>query len=127
MPRRSRVTGNEEPERERAPVKVAPTAQTLKSALCPVCGRTIPEFRAIKVGYVTIDRINYFGSIEWDPNKAFGVKYRAGGRGSFQDTEPIKPEDAPELFNAVKKRLIDALHEWIQKGWITEEELNQPK
>lgn len=97
---------------------------TALGAFCPVCGHTIPENRAIKIGHVTVDRVGYFGSIDWDPNKPFGASFAArGGRGPFREWHYISPEEAPELFKAVKGRLIDAVREWVEKGWINEEEL----
>ena len=105
--------------------KIVPlVAERVISALCPVCGRSVPEKRAIKVGYVTVDRVPYFASIDWDENKPFGVAFSAGGRGSLRDWHYISPDDAPELFEAVKARLIQAVKEWIKKGWISPEEFN---
>lgn len=106
-----------------APTVVRATERTV-AALCPICGKTCPESRALKVGNITVGKVNYFESIDWDPNKPFGVSYQAGGRGSFRSWEHINPEDAPELFEAMKKRFLDALSEWVQKGWIKEEEIH---
>jgi len=103
-------------------VRAEAVAERILAALCPCCGRTIPEKRAIRVGYVTVDRVDYFASIEWDENKPFGVSYVPGGRG-FGNWEHISPEQAPELFEAVKARFIQAWIEWIVKAWITREEL----
>lgn len=115
---------------KRAAVAVAPeirpiprTAERLFGAHCPLCGRNIPQNRAIKIGYVTVDRVGYFGSIDWDPDKPFGVSFAAGGKGAFKDWRPIDPEDAPEFFEALKGRFIDALKEWLAKGWLTREEV----
>jgi len=94
------------------------------AAICPVCGKTIHEKRAIKAGYVTVDHIGYFASIDWDPNKAFGFRQDVSGRGSLANPrEYIEPEDSPELFEAVKARFLAALKEWLDKGWLTREEL----
>lgn len=107
-----------------APVVAPPrVAERVVAALCPCCGRAIPQNRAIKIGSITVDRVPYFESIEWDENKPFGTSYLPAGRGSFHDWLPLKPEDAPELFEAVKKRFLDALGEWLRKGWLTREEL----
>ena len=107
-----------------APIEVpARVGERMVSAICPLCGRTIPEKRAIKMGYVTVDKVGYFEGIEWDPEKPFGVVYEAGGRGSLRNWQYISPEDAPELFEALKARFIQALREWINKGWLTEEDL----
>ena len=125
MPRRSRIERLPQTQEKVSKRRPTPANVTiLFSALCPVCGRTISEFRALRVGYVTIGKVRYFDSIDWDPNKAFGVKYQAGGRGSFQEIEQIQPEHAPELFHAVKTRLLQALKEWVQKGWIDKKELD---
>lgn len=106
-------------------VAVAPLRVAVKvvSALCPICGRAVPENRAIKFGHVTVDRVSYFGSIDWDPEKPFGVSYTPAGRGSFREWQHIDPEDAPELFKAMKARFLDALGEWITKGWISVDEV----
>lgn len=112
-----------------APVAVqerrqAPTSFVI-SAHCPCCGRSISEGRAVKVGYITVGKTPYFDTIDWDPNKAFGVIQPASGRGSFRESREIGPEEAPELFDAVKKRFIDAVGEWRTKGWLTEEDLRK--
>lgn len=97
-------------------------------ATCPVCGHSVPEKRAIKAGYTTVDWIGYFDSIDWDPAKPFGTAfYATGGHpGPTANWFPIGPEDAPELFEAVKKRFLDALREWtVDKKWITREEVER--
>jgi len=115
----------------RREVKPAPTrvitgvvAEKITSAICPVCGKTIHEKRAIKAGYVTVDHIGYFASIDWDPNKPFGIRQEASGRGSLSNPpEYIEPEQAPELFEAVKARFLAALKEWLGKKWISPADL----
>lgn len=106
-----------------APAPEVRVAERVIAALCPVCGRTVPEKRAIKAGYITYDHIPYFDSIEWDKDKPFGVSRLAAGRGSFSNWEYINPQDAPELFEAVKGRFIQALEEWLNKKWIAPEEI----
>jgi hypothetical protein len=122
MPRRKRSEKVEVAVRP-APVRPQVAAERIVAAICPCCGRTIPEKRAIKAGYVTVDHIGYFASIEWDEKKAFGVSYLPGGRGSM-GWSYIDPEEAPELFEAVKARLIRAVREWINKAWLSEEEIS---
>ena len=107
-----------------APMVVAPkVAERVMAAICPLCGRAVPEKRAIKSGYITVDRKPYFDSIDWDENKPFGVAYPLTGRGSLRDWEYISPEQAPELFEALRQRFIQALREWINKGWLSQEEI----
>lgn len=105
------------------PVVTGVVAQRVIGCFCPVCGRTISQFRAIKAGYVTVDQLRYFESIDWDPSKPFGISFDAAGRGSLANWEYIGPEDAPELFEAAKGRFLQALKEWLDKGWIKREEL----
>jgi len=93
------------------------------ACLCPICGRSIPKDRAVKVGHITVEKRPYFESIDWDPEKPFGIAYPAGGRGSYKDWQPIGPEEDPELFAAVKGRFLQAIQEWKQKGWIADEDL----
>lgn len=108
-----------------APARPEVVTERMIAALCPICGRTIPEKRAIKVGYTTVDHINYFASIDWDENKQFGISFAAAGRGSLKDRYYISPQDAHELFEQVKARFIDAIGEWLKKKWITREELER--
>lgn len=111
-------------------VRPAPVSEVAKVAaerfiiaFCPVCGHSIPEKRAKKIGYVTVDRVPYFESINWDANKPFGVSYSAAGRGSLRDWQYITPEEAGELFEAMKARFIQAIEEWIKKGWLEKGEI----
>jgi hypothetical protein len=93
-------------------------------ALCPCCGRAIPERRGTVRGKAgNIETQPYFNTIEWDPNKPFGIARLATGKGSFRESTYIGKDEAPELFEAVKGRLIAALKEWMVKGWISRDEL----
>lgn len=107
---------------ERIRAATAPT-EPIIGAFCPVCGHTIPEKRAIKQGYVPIDHVDYFDSIDWDANKPFGVSFAATGKGSLKDWRHISPEDAPELFQKVRGRFVKAIKEWMDKGWLSKEEI----
>lgn len=98
--------------------------RTVVFAFCPTCGRTIPEKRAIKAGRVTVDHINYFAAIDWDPNKEFGTSYDAIGHAPVQNWHYISPEDAPGLFNSIKQRMLQGLYEWKMKGWISQAEID---
>jgi len=126
MPRKKR---SEKQAVEVAPKPVAvvpaPAPAMIVAALCRLCGRTIPEKRAIKAGYVTVDRIDYFASIDWDREKPFGIIYPATGRGSLGQWQHIGPEAAPELFQAVKGRLLEAVREFLEKGWVSKEEVEE--
>jgi len=99
----------------------APTGESLQ-AFCPVCGKMVVD-RAVKVKYITLETVPYFKSIDWDPDKPFGVAKTLAGRGSFKDWRYITPEEAPELFEGMKGRLLEAVREWLAKGWVTIEEV----
>lgn len=102
---------------------LAPAGKILR-AFCPVCGKSISDRRTtLRQGAITLETRPYFESIEWDENKPFGTAILAAGRGSFTQWEYINPGDAPELFEAVRARLIQAVREWVNKGWLEREEL----
>lgn len=93
-------------------------------AICPLCGKGIPERRVtLRQGSYAIETQPYFETIQWDGNKPFGVALTAGGRGSFKNWEYIGPEDAPELFGALKSRFIQAVREWVDKGWLEKDDI----
>lgn len=124
MPRRKRSEKSperrpvERPKPERVSVGVGEDLQ----ALCPVCGKTIVD-RAVKFGGVTVGRTPYFETIDFDPNKPFGVAMATAGRGSFANWRYIQPEEAPELFSQVRNRLLQAIKEYLDKGWLTSEDI----
>jgi len=101
-----------------AEAEVEAVAERIVGAFCPVCGKTVID-RAVKIGYVSVGHTPYFESIEWDPDKPFGISFAAAGRGSLQDRKYVTPEDCPELFEAVKARFLQALAEWVNKNWIS--------
>lgn len=128
------IDGKEEASEKLGAVAVAPEpvipavapaeVKVMLEAICPVCGRSIPERRVTRwLSSVAVETQPYFDSIEWDENKPFGVALSAAGRGSLRDWNYITPEEAPELFEAVKARLIQAVKEWVAKGWIAKEEI----
>jgi len=106
-----------------APVEVVKPAEEVLAALCPCCGRTIKD-RAVKISGVTVGKVGYFDSIDWEEDKPFGVAYQASGRGSFTNWRHINPEEAPELFEALKARFIQAVREWVRKGWLSHDEIS---
>lgn len=96
------------------------------SCFCPICGRGIPEKRVterVEGKDIALETQEYFSSIEWNPDQPFGMSRLAAGKKSFADWHYVSPEEAPELFKQVKKRFLDAVREWREKGWITKEEL----
>lgn len=124
-PKRSEKVGVTEVKPALAPTEAVEAAERILGAKCPICGKTIIEKRAVKVAGVTVGKVGYFDNIEWREDYPFGISFAAGGRGSLRDWHYIGPEDAPELFEAVKARFIQALKEWINKGWLSPDEISQ--
>jgi len=106
------------------PVTSPAEVKVTLEALCPLCGKGIPERRVTqRQGSMVIETQPYFEAIQWDGNKPFGIALAAGGRGSFKNWEYIDPEDAPELFKALKARFIQAAKEWLAKGWLEKDDI----
>jgi len=103
-----------------------------RQAICPVCGRaagyevteTIPG-----KPYMVLKRENYWERTKaFDPAKPFGVIQDVSrGRGrSFKVIGYFSPEeDVDGFFPLVKARLLAAIKEWLDKGWITESEIKE--
>jgi len=101
-----------------------------RQALCPVCGTA----HGVKVTetipgkpYLKMARRNYWELVkDFDPNKPFGVIQETAGRGSFRFLGYFSPEeDQDGFFPLVKGRLLAAVKEWLNKGWITKEEAEE--
>lgn len=107
------------------PTRVSVGTKTVYHCSCPVCGRRIPEKRAIKAGnFHVIDHIGYFQSIDWDPDKPFGSAWEPSGYGSVgNNARTITPDEVPELFRSLKGRMLQSIVEFRTKGWMTEEEI----
>lgn len=98
-----------------------------RQAICPVCGTAhgieVTE-RVEGKPYIKLARRNYWERVkEFDPDKPFGVIQETLGRGSFRLVGYFSPEeDEDGFFPLIKGRLLAAVKEWINKGWITREE-----
>ena len=89
-----------------------------REARCPICGRTITsQGRMIK----------HFEKIpHYDPDKNFGRVMESFGRGTMRVVREFNPgeeEEGDKLFEVIKERLLQAIREWMEKGWIKEEDL----
>ena len=107
--------------------------------LCPVCGRTMgkilldKELSKRESGYYSIEsykrRQLYLDYLEdkWDLDKKEWAYIRdaSGGRGhGFPIIDTLEePEEAPELFEKLKSQLLRGLQWWINREWITQEEI----
>lgn len=123
------VTIKEKPEVRLAPPVVKPTKE-YRQAICPVCGRSagLKRVEYPAKGYYSPPATENFWQYtkDFDPNKPFGVIQEVGGgKGhSFRVIGYFNPEDDVDgFFPLVKARLLKAVREWRDKGWITEQEL----
>jgi len=101
-----------------------------RQAICPVCGRAAGYQVTERVPgkpYMVWKRENYWEKIRgFDPDKPFGVIQDVSqGRGkSFGVIGYFGPEeDTDGFFPLVKERLLAAVTEWVNKEWITKEEV----
>ena len=101
-----------------------------RAAFCPVCGmihgQTVLETPPGKP-HIALRRGNYWDKVsKFDPNKPFGVIQETTGRGTFSLVGYFTPEeDTDGYFPLVKARLLQATKDWIAKGWISREEVEE--
>jgi len=103
-----------------------------RTAICPVCGRAAGYQVTERVPgkpYMVLERQNFWEKTkEFVPDKPFGVIQDVSkGRGkSFKVIGYFNPEeDTDGFFPLVKGRLLAAMREWLDKGWISREEVFQ--
>lgn len=92
---------------------------------CPVCGKTAGRRITKRLDrYVVAEYSDYLKTIDFDPNKPFGVALETLGRGKGKRViRYLEPADMPSDFEQVKDRLLDVVKEWIDKGWLKRTEL----
>lgn len=110
--------------------KVSTPTREYRQAICPVCGRAAGKKRIEypqKGYYQPVPTENFWEyTKDFDPDKPFGVIQEVGaGKGhSFKVIGHFNPEeDIDGFFPLVKARLLSAVKEWLNKGWLTEEEV----
>lgn len=108
-----------ERERQEAEPKKAEAGITneVREAICPVCGKgiSLQHRKGLR---------SYLGN--FDRDKPFGVVLdnRGGRYRGYRFVGYFNPQDDTDgIFELVKGRLLQAVREWVVKGWITEEEL----
>ena len=90
---------------------------------CPICGMAHGTRATKKVrNYIILEQAPYLETVTFESDKPFGVILEAMGRGKGKEVKAyLSPEDRPEDFLMVKTRMLTALKEWIDKGWIEKE------
>ncbi len=100
-----------------------------REAFCPLCGRTMgmkTHYRVPGKPYMGIaSRENRWEATqEFTGDKPFGVVKSSMGRGSLKlDRYYGVDEDVEGYFPLMKARLLAVIGEWVEKGWITQEEV----
>jgi hypothetical protein len=94
---------------------------------CPVCFTshgTKAEHDPAKKWY-SFNRHNFWLDVQnSDPDKPFGTILESQGRGTLRMKGYFGPaEDPTGSFPLIRARLLAAVHEWIEKGWLTKEEV----
>ena len=101
-----------------------------RDAFCPLCGRTMGKRTIYNVPgkpYFGIERQEnlWEKTREFTGDKPFGVVKSSEGKSSmkFERYYDID-EDAEGYFPAMKSRLLNIISEWLDKGWLSKEELD---
>ena len=95
---------------------------------CPVCGIAHGMRATKKVDYIILEKKPYLETIDFDPDKPFGVVLETLGRGKGKRiVRYIGPEDASEDFTRVKQRLLACIQEWLKKEWLNKTDLEALK
>ena len=98
-----------------------------RSAVCPLCGISHGKRVTRRMEGrpdIKLETANFWTGVQdFDPDKPLGVIQETTGRGSFRTIGHFGPEDDPDgYFPLIKARLLNALREWVAKGWITVDE-----
>ncbi len=102
-----------------------------REAFCPICGRTMgmkTVYRVPGKPYMGIERREnrWESTQEFTGDKPFGVVKSSMGRGSLKFERYYEiDEDAEGYFPLMKARLLAVVGEWLDKGWITREEVDK--
>ena len=101
----------------------------IRKAFCPVCFMTHGrEVLVTVVGkpWIVLKRGNFWAGRTVDPDKPFGVIQESKGRGTLKMLGYFEPEeDEDGYFPLVKGLLIAAVKKWLDRGWLTREELEE--
>ena len=100
-----------------------------KEPFCVMCGRTrgtknvylVPE--KPWMGVTDVEN-RWEATQEFTGAKPFGVVKSSGGRGTLQMVRYYDiDEDTEGYLPLMKSRLLAIMGEWLEKGWVTRDEL----
>lgn len=129
--RSEKETGVPERRRQVTPApRIAREAGEYRSAFCPVCA-TSHGTKRLEYPYPATQNFWQWlndrdGERGLGKDEPFGVIQAVGlGRGhSFGVLGYFGPEDDPDgYYPLVKARLLQAVRRWLQKGWLSKEEI----
>ncbi len=96
---------------------------------CPMCGLSVGQKNITVKGkpWIKLDQENLWEKAQsFTGDKPFGVIKSSEGRGTMKMERYYGiEEDVEGYFPLMKARLINVLKEWLAKGWITQEELEE--
>jgi len=101
-----------------------------REPFCPMCGRTMGKRNIYlepgKPWTKTGEENRWEATKDFTGDKPFGVVKGSEGRGSmkllrYYDVD----EDTEGYFPLMKARLLAVVSEWLAKGWITKEEVQE--
>lgn len=108
-------------------------AKEWREAFCVLCGRTMGmknvygEYGDPKKPWTKTGEENRWESTkEFTGDKPFGVVKSSVGKGSLKMERYYDiDEDTEGYFPLMKNRLLAVIGEWLEKGWVTREELEE--
>lgn len=105
-------------------------AKEWREAFCVLCGRTMgmknnyldPRRPWTKTGVEN----RWEATADFTGDKPFGVVKHSEGRGSMAAVRYYDiDEDDEGYFVFMKARLLNVIREWMVKGWLTREEIEE--
>lgn len=93
---------------------------------CPVCGLSIGQINIPgPKPWVPRGKVNFWDRTElYTGAKPFGVVKSSEGRGTMKMERYYDiTEDEEGYYPQIRKRLLAAVGEWVEKKWITREEV----
>lgn len=104
-------------------------AKEWREAFCPVCGTNHGQMNHTIPGkpWEVVSRESFWDRTElYNKDKPFGVVKSSEGRGTMKMVRYYDiTEDQEGYFPQIKHRLLAALGEWVSKGWISREEVEE--
>ena len=100
-----------------------------KEAFCPGCGLSHGKINIYDIPgkpWLKTDQENFWARTRDYVPKPFGVIKETFGRGTMKLVRYYDiDEDTDGYFPHIKARLLTVVKEWVAKGWLTREEVEQ--